>query len=49
LGGNAAGKAMPQLSLGSIGNSIAGIVGGSVGGGALMAIVGAIKNAVSKK
>ena len=49
MGGNAAGKAMPKLSFGSIGNSIAGIVGGGVGGGAFMANVGAIKNAVSKK
>lgn len=81
IGGNAAGMAMPKPSLDSIGNSIAGIVGGGlggqllgllgigvstgggislesiiasvlgggVGGGALMAIAGAIKNAVSRK
>lgn len=32
IGGNAAGKLMPKQSLGTIGNSIAGIVGGGLGG-----------------
>lgn len=32
IGGNAAGKAMPKLSLGNVGNTIAGIVGGGLGG-----------------
>jgi uncharacterized membrane protein YeaQ/YmgE (transglycosylase-associated protein family) len=80
VGGNAAGTAMKDQSLGTVGNSIAGIIGGGlggqllallgvatgaggmdtagvvgnvagggVGGAALMAIVGLIKNAMSKK
>jgi hypothetical protein len=79
-GGNAAGAAMKNQSLGTIGNSIAGLIGGGLGGqllallgvfaggggmdtaavagdvasggaggAALMAIVGIIKNALSKK
>lgn len=32
LGGNVAGKFMPNSSLGTLGNSIAGILGGGVGG-----------------
>jgi len=48
IGGTVAGKAMPKLSLGKIGDIIAGILGG-VGGGALMAIVSTIKNALAKK
>lgn len=79
LGGNGAGVLMKKLSLGTIGNSIVGILGGGiggqllgmlgmapaagsgdlsgivssvlsggVGGGALLAIVGAIKKAISK-
>lgn len=32
VGGNVAGKMMPKSSLGTIGNSIAGIVGGGLGG-----------------
>ncbi|MDH3648468.1 MAG: hypothetical protein OEQ53_02240 [Saprospiraceae bacterium] len=80
-GGNLAGKLMKNLSLGTIGNSIAGILGGGlggqilgmlgmsmggggealdigsiigsvagggVGGGAVMAVVGLIKNAMNK-
>lgn len=39
LGGNGAGKAMPKLSLGNIGNTIAGILGG-LGGGQLLSILG---------
>ncbi len=38
VGGNAAGAAMPDKSLGTIGNSIAGLVGGGVGGGILQAL-----------
>ncbi len=80
VGGNVAGALLKKLSLGTIGNSIVGILGGGlggyllsllgvatgaggmdvtgiigsiagggVGGGALMAIVGVIKNAMSKK
>lgn len=80
-GGAAAGKAAPKLSLGKMGDIIAGLVGGlggsqilgmlglgggtgsavdigsiiasvlggGIGGGALTAIVGAIKNAAGKK
>ena len=32
LGGNAAGSLMKNLSLGKLGNSLAGIVGGGIGG-----------------
>jgi len=32
VGGNVAGKLMPKSSLGTLGNSIAGIVGGGLGG-----------------
>lgn len=81
VGGNIAGSLMKKSSLGTLGNSIAGILGGGiggqllnllgvaaaggggldigtiigsiagggVGGGVLMAIIGLIKNAVSKK
>jgi len=80
VGGNVAGALLKKLSLGTIGNSIVGILGGGlggyllsllgvatgtggmdvagiigsiagggVGGGALMAIVGVIKSAMSKK
>lgn len=79
VGGNAAGGLMKKLSLGTLGNSIVGILGGGlggqllkllgvgiagggtdvagivgsilsggVGGGALLAIVGAIKKAIGK-
>jgi uncharacterized membrane protein YeaQ/YmgE (transglycosylase-associated protein family) len=78
LGGNLAGKAMPKASMGTLVNSILGIVGGGlggqllgmlgmdvgggmdlmgiigsiasggVGGGVIMAIIGVIKNAMSK-
>ncbi len=41
VGGNAAGAAMKNLSLGTIGNSIAGIVGGGLGGQILAMITGA--------
>ncbi len=78
-GGNAAGAALKKLSLGTLGNSIVGILGGGiggqllgmlgmatgagsmdlmgilgsvasggVGGGALMAIIGAVKGAMAK-
>lgn len=77
LGGLGAGKVMPKLSLGKIGDIISGIVGGvggsqllgllgvgatgdlggiitsilggGVGGGALMAIVSAVKKLIVKK
>lgn len=79
LGGNVAGKLLKNMSLGTLGNSIVGILGGGlggqllgmlemdvdaggmdivgilgsiasggVGGGVLMAIIGAIKKAMSK-
>jgi uncharacterized membrane protein YeaQ/YmgE (transglycosylase-associated protein family) len=80
IGGNGAGALMKKLSLGTIGNSIVGILGGGlggqlmgllgigtaaaggldlnsiissvvsggVGGGALMAIIGAVKKAIGK-
>lgn len=79
LGGNIAGNLLKKFSLGTVGNSIVGILGGGlgsyllgmlgmdlggaeinltnilgnlaeggVGGGALMAIIGVIKNAMSK-
>ena len=41
VGGNVAGAAMKQNSLGPIGNSIAGIVGGGLGGTILQAVMGA--------
>jgi uncharacterized membrane protein YeaQ/YmgE (transglycosylase-associated protein family) len=40
VGGNVAGAAMKEKSLGAIGNSIAGIVGGGVGGTILQTIMG---------
>lgn len=79
IGGNAAGSLLKQFSLGTLGNSIVGILGGGiggqllgmlgiatgagemdiggivgsiagggVGGGALMAIIGVIRKAISK-
>ena len=38
IGGNAAGAAAKNLSLGTLGNSIAGIVGGGIGGQILSAL-----------
>jgi uncharacterized membrane protein YeaQ/YmgE (transglycosylase-associated protein family) len=38
IGGNAAGKAMPDKSLGTLGNTIAGVIGG-VGGGKLLGML----------
>lgn len=40
IGGNAAGAAAPKLSLGTLGNSISGIVGGGIGG-QLLSMIGA--------
>ena len=40
VGGNVAGAAMKDKSLGAIGNSIAGIVGGGIGGTILQTIMG---------
>ena len=40
VGGNVAGAAMKDKSLGALGNSIAGIVGGGVGGTILQAVLG---------
>jgi uncharacterized membrane protein YeaQ/YmgE (transglycosylase-associated protein family) len=40
VGGNVAGAAMKENSLGTIGNSIAGIVGGGLGGTLLQTVMG---------
>jgi uncharacterized membrane protein YeaQ/YmgE (transglycosylase-associated protein family) len=40
VGGNVAGAAMKENSLGTVGNSIAGIVGGGLGGTLLQAVMG---------
>jgi hypothetical protein len=40
VGGNVAGAAMKENSLGTVGNSIAGIVGGGLGGTILHAVMG---------
>ena len=42
VGGNIAGAAMKDRSLGTLGNSLAGIVGGGIGGQILAAIVPAL-------
>ena len=42
VGGNAAGAAMPDKSLGTLGNSLAGIVGGGIGGSILQALIPAL-------
>jgi hypothetical protein len=40
VGGNIVGAAIKQLSLGPIGNTIAGVVGGGIGGQILSAVMG---------
>jgi hypothetical protein len=40
IGGNVAGAAMKEKSLGTVGNSIAGILGGGLGGMILQSIMG---------
>jgi hypothetical protein len=40
IGGNVAGKVMPQFNLGTLGNSIAGIAGGGIGGTLLSMVMG---------
>ena len=40
VGGNIAGAAMKEKSLGALGNSIAGIVGGGLGGTILQTVLG---------
>ena len=40
VGGNVAGAAMKENSLGAVGNSIAGIVGGGLGGTILQMVMG---------
>jgi uncharacterized membrane protein YeaQ/YmgE (transglycosylase-associated protein family) len=42
VGGNVAGAAMKDYNLGTLGNSIAGIVGGGIGGQILSALVPAL-------
>ena len=39
VGGNAAGAAMPDKSLGTLGNTIAGLVGGGLGGQIFQALL----------
>ncbi len=41
LGGNAAGAALKNLSLGTLGNSLVGILGGGLGGTILQTLLGA--------
>lgn len=40
IGGNAAGSALKNLSLGTLGNSIVGILGGGLGGTILQSLLG---------
>jgi len=40
IGGNIAGSALKQYALGTVGNSIAGIIGGGIGGQLLTMILG---------
>jgi hypothetical protein len=40
VGGNVAAKVMPSASLGTLGNSIAGIAGGGIGGTILSMVMG---------
>jgi hypothetical protein len=47
VGGNVAGAAMKESSLGPIGNSIAGILGGGLGGTILQAVMGGTATAGS--
>jgi len=42
VGGNAAGAAMPDKSLGTLGNTITGLVGGGLGGQILQALLPAL-------
>ena len=44
-GGNAAGKALPNLDLGALGNSITGAAGGIAGGQLLQALIPALSGA----
>ena len=47
VGGNIAGGLLKNLSLGPVGNSIAGIVGGGVGGQLLTMVLPALQNAAA--
>lgn len=47
VGGNIAGGLLKNLSLGPVGNSIAGIVGGGVGGQLLTTVLPALQNAAA--
>ena len=49
LGAGAAGAANPGAGTMDIGSIVSSVLGGGVGGGVLMAIIGAIKNAMAKK
>src|SRR5262245_3445044 len=44
VGGNVAGAALKEKSLGLVGNSLAGVVGGGLGGTILQAVMGAAAN-----
>ena len=46
IGGNVAGKALSQYDLGTLGNSIAGIVGGGIGGQLIALLIPAVANAM---
>ncbi len=48
VGGNVAGAAMKDYNLGTLGNSIAGIVGGGIGGQILSALVPALAQQASR-
>jgi uncharacterized membrane protein YeaQ/YmgE (transglycosylase-associated protein family) len=47
IGGNIAGAALKDYSLGTLGNSIAGVVGGGVGGWLLQSLVPALAQTAS--
>jgi hypothetical protein len=49
VGGNIAGSAMKQYSLGTVGNSIAGLIGGGVGAQIIGALVGGGAGPISRE
>ena len=49
VGGNIAGSAMKQYSLGTIGNSIAGVIGGGVGAQIIGALSAAVRGPISRE
>jgi uncharacterized membrane protein YeaQ/YmgE (transglycosylase-associated protein family) len=48
VGGNVAGAAMKEKSLGPVGNSIAGIVGGGIGGTILQMVMAPLRQVVAE-